>query len=89
MKQVVKRRQKGFSLVELIIAMCIFGMLALAFSLTTIYTRRAADAAVVESTSMTVASSYLEQLKSIDYEKVVSSIRDASVPLPTLGKEAA
>lgn len=74
----------GFSLAEALIALTILAMLAMAFTQTSLYSRRAAEANVCESTALTVAAGYLEQIKSMEYESLVASILDPNKPIETM-----
>ena len=74
----------GFSLIEVIIALAILAMLAMAFTASSLYTRRSAETNVYESTALTVASGYLEQIKSVEYESLVASVLDPNLPLRTM-----
>jgi prepilin-type N-terminal cleavage/methylation domain-containing protein len=74
----------GFSLAEILIALALFGVMASAFMAASMFARRTAESAVYESTALTVASGYMEQIKSIEYETLVSCIDDPTAPIPTM-----
>lgn len=77
-------RSRGFSLVEVMVALAIFSMLAMAYTATSLYARRSAETNVMESTALTVAAGYLEQIKSLEYESLIVSVKDPSEPLRTM-----
>ncbi len=77
-------RTQGFTIVEALIALAILGILAMAFTAGSLYTRRSAEANVYSSTALTVATGYLEQIKSIEYETLITSVLDPSKPLETM-----
>jgi prepilin-type N-terminal cleavage/methylation domain-containing protein len=76
--------EQGYSLVETIVAMTIFGFIALGLTQNLVLTRGIAETNIRESTAITAVSGYMEQLKSLEYEKVLTSVRDNSVALPTV-----
>jgi prepilin-type N-terminal cleavage/methylation domain-containing protein len=78
------RKTSGFTLVEVLLSLVIFAMIALGVTQTLILTRGIAESNIREVTANAVASGYLEQLKSMPYERIVSSVRDTSIPLPTV-----
>lgn len=59
-------------------------MLAMVYIASALYVRRTAESTVYESTALTVAAGYLEQIKSVEYESLVVSIMSPSVPLETM-----
>ena len=74
----------GFSLVEVMISLSILGILAAGISSAMLHARRLAESNIYESTALTVAIGFLEQIKNIDYDTVLSSINDpAGTPLLT------
>jgi prepilin-type N-terminal cleavage/methylation domain-containing protein len=75
--------QGGFSLVEVMIAMGLLAMIALGISQNLILTRGIAETNMREATANAAVSGYLEQLKSITYGRILTSIRDTTRPLPT------
>jgi prepilin-type N-terminal cleavage/methylation domain-containing protein len=75
---------QGFSLVELMIALAVLGMIAVGISQNLILTRGFSETGVREVTANAVASGYIEQLKTMEYEVILTSVRDPSTPLPTV-----
>lgn len=78
---------EGFSLLEVMIALGIFAFVATGISQNLIMTRRMAESNVREVTSISAASGYMEQIKSMEYSKLLTSIRNPEVPLPTVLSE--
>jgi prepilin-type N-terminal cleavage/methylation domain-containing protein len=78
-----KPSKAGFSLVEVMIAMGLLAMIAMGISQNLILTRGIAETNIREVTANSVISGYLEQLKSMQYERILTSVRDTSKPLPT------
>lgn len=65
-------------------ALVILGFIGLGVSQNLILTRGFAETSVREVTANAVASGYIEQLKSMEYEKLVASIRNPDIPVPTV-----
>lgn len=84
MKSSANRETSGYSLVEVVIALTIFGFIALGITQNLVLTRGMAETGVREVTAVAVASGYIEQLKSMEYETILTSVRDPSAPLPTV-----
>lgn len=74
----------GFSLIELMMAMTILGFVGLGITQNLILTRGMAETSVREVTAHAVASGYIEQLKSMEYERIVVSVLDPDTPIPTI-----
>ncbi len=77
-------RKAGFSLAEMLIALTLFGIMASAFMASSAFARRTAESAVYESTALTVATGYIEQIKTIEYETLAACILDPTAPIPTM-----
>lgn len=75
---------KGFTLVEVMLAIVILAFIAIGISQNLVMTRGIAETNIRESTANAAASGYLEQIKSMDYERIMSSVRDPDLPLPTV-----
>ncbi len=74
----------GFSLVEIMIAMVIFTMLALGITGTVIQSQRIAQNNILSNTAYTVVQGYLEQLKTISSGEIEAALlAPATVPLRT------
>ena len=77
-------RKAGYSLAEVVIALCLFGMMASAFTGACLYTKRSAESAVAENIALNVAQGYMEQIKALSYDTLMESVDDATVAIPTL-----
>lgn len=76
--------QRGFSLLETLIALALFGILALALTGLVQYSVGSSQRNIIRSTAFTVAQGYLEQIKSLEASKLRLSLADPSgTPLPT------
>jgi prepilin-type N-terminal cleavage/methylation domain-containing protein len=76
---------KGFTLIEMTISLFILAMISLSLGLSSIAARKYSEAAVMQSIAMSMAVSYMEQIKSMDYSKLVNACASpATVPLPTM-----
>jgi prepilin-type N-terminal cleavage/methylation domain-containing protein len=62
------RNREGFTLVEMMMAMLLFGILAAGLVSSVLQARRLAESTVFETTAHTAALGYLEQMKSLRYE---------------------
>lgn len=74
----------GFSLAEIVIAMGLFAIVATAYAASCMFTRRAAESAIAESTALNVAQSYMEQIRTFSVITLKASITDPTVPIPTM-----
>lgn len=72
---------------EVVIAMGILVMVAAGISQTILQTRGMAETNIREVTANAVVSGYMEQMKSMEYKHLLASIRDDSVPIPTVLNE--
>lgn len=76
--------KKGFSLIEVVLSLFILAMISLSLGVATISTRKSSEAAVYQATAMSTVSSYLEQIKSMDYPNILAAVASPSTkPLPT------
>ncbi len=72
------------SLVELMVAMTIFAMLALSITAAVIQSQRISQNNIIVNTGYTAAQGYLEQIKSLPYSAIEAALDDPDeVPLPT------
>ncbi len=71
------------SLIEVMIAMTIFSVLAVTILSSVLLSRRIAEANIYGNTALTITQGYLEQIKSMEYNVVLDSVGDNSIPLPT------
>jgi prepilin-type N-terminal cleavage/methylation domain-containing protein len=79
-----RRAASGFSLAEVLISLALFGLMSTAFLAACLFARKSAECAVYESTALTAATGYLEQIKSLSYSTVLTSINDPDQPIPTM-----
>lgn len=77
-------KRKGFTLLEVMLSMVIFAFISIGISQSLIQTRSIAETNIREVTAYAVASGYLEQMKSIPYQHLLQSVRDPSIPVPTI-----
>lgn len=77
-------QQSGLSLVEVMIAMVIFTMLALGITGTIIQSQRIAQNNILRNTAYTVVQGYLEQIKTLNVDQIEGALAEpSSVPLET------
>jgi prepilin-type N-terminal cleavage/methylation domain-containing protein len=77
------RKKKGFTLIELMLALTLLSIIAMGLTAGNMLSRRNAEGAIHESTAITIATGYLEQLKSMEYQTILASVNDPQIPLPT------
>ena len=78
------RSCRGMTLVETIVAMTVFSLMAAGVIGLTVQSRRMAESAIRENTAATVAQGYLEQIKSIEYSALVDAVGDpTNIAIPT------
>ncbi len=83
------QRNEAFTLMEMMVAMGIFMLLALGLTAGVFQARRLAEGNIVRNTSFTVAQGYLEQIKSMSADEMQASIADPSgTPIPTMSVSA-
>lgn len=66
---------EGFSLIELVVAMFVFTILAAGLSKSIIHTQQVAEDNLYEATALTVASSMIEQIKGVSYALLTDPIQ--------------
>ncbi|MET3872556.1 type II secretory pathway pseudopilin PulG [Puniceicoccus vermicola] len=77
------------SLIETMIAMVIFMMLALGLTSAVIQSQQIAQNNIIRNTVFTIAQGYLEQIKSLSLSEIRLSLADPSgTPLPTMSISA-
>lgn len=76
--------RKGFSIAEVLIALMLLGVMAVAITGACMFARRSAESAVAENTALTTAQGYMEQIKTFTYASLMASVSDASVPINTM-----
>jgi len=76
----------GFSLMEVMVAVFVFSIVAIGIASATMLTSRIAISNIYRSTAHATAQGYAEQLKSIDYDTIFSAIDDpTNNDIPTVG----
>jgi prepilin-type N-terminal cleavage/methylation domain-containing protein len=79
-----KNRVNGFTLVEVIMGLLVFAILATTSSVAFVQTQKLAHANVMHNTARTVLQGYVEQIKGIQYYKLLEAMDDpVSIPIPT------
>ncbi len=79
-----RRARSGFSLLESVIAMTVFTIVALGITGLVIQARKVAENNILRNTAFTVAQGYLEQIRSISVRDIEAAIADPqNVPIPT------
>ena len=79
-----RNRINGFTLVEVIVGMLVFAILATTSSVAFVQTQKLAHANVMHNTARTILQGYVEQIKGIQYYKLLESMaNEAITPLPT------
>ncbi len=77
-------RQSGLTLVELMISIAVFALVAAGVSSATMMTSRIANGNIYENTAYMVAQGYAEQIKSIRYDEIRSALDNpAENDIPT------
>ena len=72
------------TLVETVIAMAVFSLVAGGVIALSIQSRRMAESAIRENPAATVTQGYLEQIKSIEYSTLVNAVADpTNIAIPT------
>jgi prepilin-type N-terminal cleavage/methylation domain-containing protein len=75
----IPSQRRGFSLIEIMLALTLFSMLAMAIIAGVLQVRRMAENAVYQNAAITAATGYLEQMKGMEYQTLVDSIEDVSL----------
>jgi prepilin-type N-terminal cleavage/methylation domain-containing protein len=71
-----KNRIDGFTLVEVVVGMLVFAIIATTSSVAFVQTQKLAHSNVMHNTARTVLQGYVEQIKGIQYFKLLESIED-------------
>lgn len=74
---------QGLTLVEVMVSMSIFTILAAGTISVTLQTRTQAEYLVYQNAAYTAAQGYLEQIKSMEYNRLEQSVASNTIPLPT------
>ncbi len=80
----MQRTTRGFTLLEVMLAMSILALVAVGVTQNLILTRGISESNIRDSTAVAAASGYLEQIKGMEYERILASVRDPATPLPTV-----
>ncbi len=79
-----KENLKGFTLVEVIVGMLVFALLATSASVAFVQTQKLAHSNVMHNTARTVLQGYVEQIKGVQYHKLLEVLEDpAAHSIPT------
>lgn len=77
-------RTRGVSLIEVMIGMAIFSLLALGIIATAMHSLRTSQLNVMKNTAFTVSQGFLEQIRSIDESHLKAAVEDPyDTPIPT------
>ena len=75
---------KGFTLVEVIVGLLVFAILAVSASVAFVQTQKLAHSNVMHNTARTVLQGYVEQIKGVQYHKLLEVMDDpVTNPIPT------
>lgn len=78
------KRRKGFTLVEVIVGLLVFAILATSASVAFVQTQKLAHSNVMHNTARTVLQGYVEQIKGVQYAKLLEIMDDpVTHSLPT------
>lgn len=78
------KKRNGFTLVEVIVGLMVFAILATTSSVAFVQTQKLAHANVMHNTARTALQGYVEQIKGIQYYKLLEALADPAItPLPT------
>jgi prepilin-type N-terminal cleavage/methylation domain-containing protein len=77
-------QEQGFTLLEVMLALVLFGFLSIGISQNLIMTRGISETNIREVTAYAVASGYMEQMKAIPYSELMVSVDNPSEPVPTI-----
>ncbi|MEO0511006.1 MAG: prepilin-type N-terminal cleavage/methylation domain-containing protein [Verrucomicrobiota bacterium] len=77
----IPKKQDGYSLVEMVVTLFVFSLLALGLTKTLTFSKMAAEDNLYEATALTVATSVVEQIKGSSY----ANLED---PIQVSGKDA-
>ena len=78
-------RSDGYTLVEVMMAVFVFSLVALGITATVIQSQRIAVSNILRSTAHNTAQGYLEQIKTLSSSEINESLDDpVNVPLPTI-----
>jgi len=83
-KASAKTQKVGLTLVEIMIAMVVFGFLSLAITSSVIQSHQISQNNILRNTAFTAAQGYLEQIRSLPLTDLLEAIDDpGNFPLPT------
>jgi prepilin-type N-terminal cleavage/methylation domain-containing protein len=76
--------KNGFSLVESIVSLGVFSVLAVSIIAVVLQLRRIAENNVYENTALTMAQGYIEQIRSLPYNELLSAANSDTIQLRLL-----
>lgn len=82
-------KQSGYSLIEVIVGVGVFSILAAGIAASTSFISRTASSNIYSNTAYTVAQGYAEQIKSIQYSTIESALNNPgsnNIPTVSLSK---
>jgi len=78
------RKSRGFTLVEVVVGLLVFAMLTTSASVAFVQTQKLAHSNVMHNTARTVLQGYVEQIKGVQYYKLLEVMDDSvNNPIPT------
>ena len=78
------KAKNGFTLAEVVIGLVVFSVLATSTAVAFVQTQKLAHSNVMHNTARTVIQGYVEQIKGVQYYRLLESLNDPNnIPLPT------
>jgi len=81
------RKRSGYSIIELVVAMYVFGIAATGIVTGTLQTRKFADNVIRNNTARSAAISYIEQIKDLPYRQLKGIENGDTLPTRALVRE--
>lgn len=80
-KRARSHSKEGFSLIEVMLAMFVFSLVAIGITATVIQSQKVAQSNIFKNTAYTIVQGYLEQIKSISTYTILDAVsNDTSIP---------
>lgn len=80
-----RRNRDGYTLIEIVVAMFLFMLVALGITAMAIQSQRISRSNIERNTAYTVVQGYIEQIKSLSIGEIKASIANNNIPLATVG----